>query len=163
MVQRLFEIARRQSIFDKFTVRGILYRGGDTETLFWHVTVTPPMRLNHDFWVEGEKFYAVGLHIFDPAMGGESHIDRLGEIEDVPADMRAVVLEAIDMWSRGEPDESLIEIVLKLLPDHPTIESLQETDDLRDLPASDIRYALRILESRGKLAPGELFGRDRVS
>ena len=56
--------------------------------------------------------------------------------------------------------KELIAKVLQLLPNHPTIEALKETTDLTDVPFSDIREALLILEERKKVRGRELFGRD---
>lgn len=56
--------------------------------------------------------------------------------------------------------EDLIATVLELLPTHPSIEALMEADALKDVRSADIHAALRILEERGQVRRGELFGRD---
>jgi hypothetical protein len=65
-------------------------------------------------------------------------------------------------WHSAAPTvcEELIAKVLGLLPSHPTVEELEQTGDLRDVPVSDIRVALHILEERGQVRVEELFGRD---
>jgi hypothetical protein len=65
-------------------------------------------------------------------------------------------------WHSATPavGEELIANVLELLPSHPTIEELEQTGDLRDVPAADIRAALHILEERRQVRTGELFGRN---
>jgi hypothetical protein len=56
--------------------------------------------------------------------------------------------------------EETIAEVLRLLPNHSTIEGLRDTDALKDVPSADIHAALHILEGRGLVRAGELFGRD---
>jgi len=55
-------------------------------------------------------------------------------------------------------EETIVE-VLRLLPNHSTVEALREADTLRDVTLADIRAALCILEERGQARAGELFGR----
>jgi hypothetical protein len=57
------------------------------------------------------------------------------------------------------PSEEIIQKIFELLPSHPTVENLKETEDLRNVPATEIREALHILETRGKVIPREMFGR----
>ncbi|MBB6145557.1 hypothetical protein HNQ77_003518 [Silvibacterium bohemicum] len=65
-------------------------------------------------------------------------------------------------WHSAAPavSEEFIAKVLKLLPDHSTMEELKQAGDLKDLPTDDIRGALRILGERGLVKSEELFGRD---
>jgi hypothetical protein len=65
-------------------------------------------------------------------------------------------------WHSAAPAvrEELIAKVLELLPSHSTVEDLKQTSNLRDVPAADISTTLRILEERGQVRAGELFGRD---
>lgn len=60
-------------------------------------------------------------------------------------------------------EEDLIATVLELLPTHPSVEALMESDALKDTRAVEIHAALRTLELRGLVNRGELFGRDTPS
>ena len=55
--------------------------------------------------------------------------------------------------------EDTIVKVLRLLPDHRTVEGLRETDTLRDVPLTDIYEALHTLEKRGQVKAVDLLGR----
>jgi hypothetical protein len=57
-------------------------------------------------------------------------------------------------------NEEMIATVLRLLPDHTTISTLQEAPELKDVPLADIKAALVTLEERGQISAGELFERD---
>jgi len=54
----------------------------------------------------------------------------------------------------------LITKILLLLPTHPTLESLLDSDDLTKVRAADIYAAVRILEQRKPWRMSELFGRE---
>jgi len=56
--------------------------------------------------------------------------------------------------------EDIVLKVLELLPTHPSVEALMETDGLKDVRSAEIRAALRVLMERGHLVAGEMFGRD---
>jgi hypothetical protein len=57
-------------------------------------------------------------------------------------------------------NEELITKILLLLPTHPTLEALLESDDLTNVRAADIYAAVRILQQRKLVRMSELFGRD---
>ena len=65
-------------------------------------------------------------------------------------------------WHSAVPAvrEELIAKVLELLPSHSTVEELKQTSNLRNISVADISTVLRILEERGHVSAGELFGRD---
>ncbi len=56
------------------------------------------------------------------------------------------------------PSEELIGTVLELLPTHPSLEALEKA--LPGVYVSTIREVLGILQQRGQVRAGELFGRD---
>jgi hypothetical protein len=92
----LIPIGNRRGLFGGYNVNGMQYQveGGE---LGWHITSSPGRDPVNVYWVVGDKFYSVKVHIItEPST--EIRLEMFEEITFVPADEKAAIMTAISDW-----------------------------------------------------------------
>jgi hypothetical protein len=95
-LQVLTATRNRQCVLEGFHLNGVQYQV-DNGDLGWHVTASPGRDPVNVYWVAGNKFYAVKIHILtDPCP--EIQLELFDEITFVPFEEKGAILKAISDW-----------------------------------------------------------------
>ena len=103
MSKSLKDLFHRRGHFDGYTLTGWLYQIDDGVETAWNFMSVSPSHETRNYWVSGEVFRGVTLHMFHPATG-RNHIELHGILTDVSEAERSAIRTATKKWEQEYQD-----------------------------------------------------------